>query len=387
MSFSTSFAGSILTPSDLLRMARPLRIVMLSPTGFSSTSVIGGGERYVENLARAVAVAGRGAVEVMVVTLGPEDATREVPPGIEIRVLRSSGATNVVDAVAWGIEEALHGAALVHVHQAYSRFGQVAVLAAATHRIPIVITDHGGPTLSPRARAEMRLVADDVLAYSEFGSQMAGGATAVVPGGVDTEWFSPPQSASGRSGFAYVGRILPHKRIERAISALPAGARLHVCGQVADEQYLEELHELARGRDVVFVRDADDAAIRDLYRSTLGLVLLSEHVDRYGNFYRAPELMGLTVLEAMACGTAPIVSTVGALPEFVIEGQTGHVVEDDDRLAEVLAELHADPERAVALGAAARRHILGRWDFATVGERTLDVYRRTMAGFDDEGVA
>jgi glycosyltransferase involved in cell wall biosynthesis len=369
-------------------MARPLRIVMLSPTGFSSTSVVGGGERYVENLARAVAVAGRGAVEVMVVTLGPEDETREeVTPGVHIRVVRSSKATNVVDAVSWEIEEAIHDAALVHVHQAYSRFGQVAVVAAATHRIPIVITDHGGPTLSARARAEMRLVADDVLAYSQFGAEMAGGATAIVPGGVDTDWFSPPESASGRSGFAYVGRILPHKRIERAITALPAGARLQVCGQVANEQYLEELRELARGRDVVFIHDADDAAIRDLYRSTLGLVLLSEHVDRYGNFYRAPELMGLTVLEAMACGTAPIVSTVGALPEFVIEDQTGHIVQDDDRLAQVLAEVHADPERAVALGTAARDYILGRWDFATVGERILDVYRRTMAGYDGEGAA
>lgn len=51
-------------------------------------------------------------------------------------------------------------------------------------------------------------------------------SNAVIPGGVDAEWFSPGTAPADRNGFAYVGRVLPHKRLERAVAALPAGARV-----------------------------------------------------------------------------------------------------------------------------------------------------------------
>lgn len=356
-----------------------MHVVAMSPTWFSGTSVIGGGERYVENVAKALAAAGDGSVEVTIVALGREDLTIEVAPGLVRRVVAvAADGASPVDALGWGIETAVQGAHLVHIHQAFTRFGLAAVLAAGIHHIPVVVSDHGGPTLSARGQAEIRAVADGVLAYSQFGSKMAGGATQIVPGGVDADWFTPPAVPTEREGFAYVGRILPHKRIERAISCLPAGARLVICGIAPNPEYLAELHALAGGRDVVFVHDADDAVVREILRSVRATVLLSEHVDRYGNFYRAPELMGLVVLEAAACGAPAVVSTTGALPEYVVDGHTGRIVESDDALAHALVELHTNANLAAELGAAARTNLIGRWDLPTVGRRMLAFYRATV---------
>jgi len=42
----------------------------------------------------------------------------------------------------------------------------------------------------------------------------------------------------------------------------------------------------------------------------------------------APELMGLVLLESMACGTPVLCSTTGGMPEFVRSGQTGFIYHD-----------------------------------------------------------
>ena len=73
-------------------------------------------------------------------------------------------------------------------------------------------------------------------------------------------------------------------------------------------------------------------------------ILPSVYVDCYGNMHRAPELMGFTILEAMACGTPAISSRVAAMPEFIRDGETGFVFDEPDELAEQLRRLAADPE-------------------------------------------
>ncbi len=67
--------------------------------------------------------------------------------------------------------------------------------------------------------------------------------------------------------------------------------------------------------------DADDTAILDLYRRAFALVLPSVYRDCYGNTQSAPELMGFSLLEAMACGTPAICSRVGGMPEYVRDGE------------------------------------------------------------------
>src|SRR5205807_1625412 len=121
--------------------------------------------------------------------------------------------------------------------------------------------------------------------------------------------------------------------------------------------YFGLLQTLARGKDVEFVTDADDETILGLYRRSWVNVLPSVYRDCYGNSHDAPELMGYTLLEAMACGTPAICSRVAAMPEFVIEGETGFVFESRDDLTAKLRLLAGDPGLAERMGRRARQVI------------------------------
>src|SRR5262249_10606424 len=100
--------------------------------------------------------------------------------------------------------------------------------------------------------------------------------------------------------------------------------------------------------------------------------------DCYDTTYVAPELMGFTLLEAMACGTPAICSRVGAMPEYVREGETGFVFDNPRQLTERLRLLASDPVLADRMGARARREIEEELDLKIAGGMMLDVYRGLM---------
>ncbi|MEZ5215902.1 MAG: glycosyltransferase [Ilumatobacteraceae bacterium] len=69
---------------------------------------------------------------------------------------------------------------------------------------------------------------------------------------------------------------------------------------------------------------------------------------------RAGRGLPLVVLEAMACGCAPVVLRVAGTPEVVEDGATGLLAADESELARKVAELADDPKLAAALGERAR---------------------------------
>ena len=77
----------------------------------------------------------------------------------------------------------------------------------------------------------------------------------------------------------------------------------------------------------------------------------------YGRAIAVSELLGLTVLEAMASGTPVIASRIGGLREVVDDGVTGFLVEPGDvgALRARLAQVLGDPALAARLGRAAQR--------------------------------
>src|SRR6266576_608901 len=123
--------------------------------------------------------------------------------------------------------------------------------------------------------------------------------------------------------FAFLGRIWPEKRVDRAIEiAKQAGIPLKIAAKVdpVDQDYFERTVEpLLR-----------DSAVAEC----VGEISDEEKDEFLGNAYALlfpidwPEPFGLVMIEAMACGTPVIAYDGGAVSEVVEEGRTGFIVKE-----------------------------------------------------------
>jgi len=100
------------------------------------------------------------------------------------------------------------------------------------------------------------------------------------------------------------------------------------------------------------------------------------------------EPFGTAALEAMAAGTAPVVTSVGGAAEYVEDGVVGRVLapRDPARWAQAVGALLDDPERLAAMGARAREVAAAFTDEAYAAgcmsayERALERRRARHAG-------
>ena len=92
------------------------------------------------------------------------------------------------------------------------------------------------------------------------------------------------------------------------------------------------------------------------------------------------EGLGSAALLAMAAGVPVVASRVGGLPEAVVDGETGLLVENDpDAVSDAVRTLLADRERARAMGAAGRRRVERQFTVDAMVEGTLAVYDRILS--------
>lgn len=353
------------------------KVAFLTPLYFDEASCLGGGERYATNMAAGLVEATGGRYEVDLISYGVAPARRELRPGVSLRVLPvSRRPVDPLDAVSWELPAAIAEADLVHVHMAFSRSGEFGLLAARQQRKPTCASDHGGHSSWLGASLGSLELADRIVAYSSFGASLFRTPTPVVVirGGVDAARFAPPEPRPPRDRVLYVGRLLAHKGIDRLIAALPPELPLTVCGRPYDPDYFALLRRLAVGKDVTFVTDADDSTVRDLYARAWCNVLPSVYVDCYNRRYRAPELMGLTLLEAMSCETVPIASRVAAMPEFIKPYQSGYLFDTPDELTTLLRRLANEPETVARIGREARREVLRAFDLTVAGAKLAALY-------------
>ena len=359
-------------------------IAYLTPLFFSELSCLGGGERYPLNLARGLVRASDGRCRVKLISYGNSQSLEEIEPGVSLQVMTARRRpSRPLDVVSWQIPRAIADADVVHIHQAFTRAGEAALLAARQQRKWTCVTDHGGHSSTIGAQVGSIELADRVICYSDFGASLFETSVPieVIKGGVDDIYFTEASPLPARREYVlYVGRLLPHKGIDRLIDALPVGLPLVVCGHKHREDYYQRLLDLAAGKDVEFVTDADDDRIRELYRRALATVLPSVYRDCYGNSYVAPELMGFTLLESMACGTPAICSRVGAMPEFVDHGATGFVFDGTEDLTSYLELLASNQGMAAEMGERARRAVEEKFSLRVVAVKTLALYDSLRQG-------
>ena len=140
-----------------------------------------------------------------------------------------------------------------------------------------------------------------------------------------------PQPEIAPEYLAFLGRICPEKRPDRAIRiAALAGMKIRIAAKVdrVDEDYFaREIEPLLASPDVEFIGEISD---REKPAFLSGAKALLLPIDW-------PEPFGLVMIEAMACGTPVIAYPAGSVPEVVEHGLTGFIVRDE---AEAAAAAH-----------------------------------------------
>lgn len=272
----------------------------------------------------------------------------------------------------------LKKADLVHIHQLNTPGFDLAMTARLFRPgLKVVLSDHGGGRITPgRALGKYRLRFVDGLAmvsewsYRDVDPEGVVQEVEIVYGGGDHVLHAvAPKGDIPPSDFLYVGRLLPHKGAHIAIQALPPGACLTIAGETRSQEYLDYLTELATGKDVRFVGSPDDSDLPGYYRSSKYLVLPS--VEQFGTHtYKRPELLGLVVLESLACGTPVIGSNTGGLSEVLsIAGQyrahPGDVEDWRQAMERALAEMVNVSETP--------------FTWRNVAQKTVSLYDRVLA--------
>jgi glycosyltransferase involved in cell wall biosynthesis len=357
-----------------------VRVIHVAPTPFGVEGLFGGGERYPLELARALAP----HVECELVTFGRHARSEQEPGGLRRRTLRALFylGGHPAQPVAPGLFGALSGAHVVHTHHMRSLPSRWAALAGQPRRQVLAVTDHG--LQGSNWGGLLPKLFDLFLAVSAYSARELGappGRTRVIYGGADPLRYAPDPSVA-RQGVLFVGRLTPHKGVDRLLQALPADVHLDVIGSTGhdprppERDYPLLLRRLAAARDVRFVGAVPDADLPAWYRSASVLVLPSVEQTCYGRPVRVSELLGLAVIEAMASGTPVIASRVGGVSEVVVNGETGYLVPPGDvaALHERLDQVVHDPALARRLGANARAQVLERFTWQAVAERCLAAY-------------
>jgi glycosyltransferase involved in cell wall biosynthesis len=357
-----------------------MRVIHVAPTVFGPDGLYGGGERYPLELARALAA----EVDCELVTFGPRPGRWREPAGLRVRVLRPLGRLrgHPAQPVTPLLPPALAGAQIVHAHQFRSVPSRLAAVTARARGAATAVTDHGLPGRTWGGLVH-RLF-DRYLTVSRFSAEVLGAPparTEVIYGGADPRRFAP-QPGGDRDGVLFVGRLTPHKGVDRLIRALPAGAGLRIAGsgghdpRPPERDYPDLLRRLAEGRDVRFLGPVSEEDLPGLYRSAAVLAMPSVDRTCYGRPVPVSELLGLTALEAMASGTPVVASRIGGLAEVVVDGETGFLVEPGDLAAlhDRLALLVSDRRLAARLGANARDLVVRRFTWRACAERCLAAY-------------
>jgi glycosyltransferase involved in cell wall biosynthesis len=204
--------------------------------------------------------------------------------------------------------------------------------------------------------------------------------TVVVPFGVDTERFSPADSSAGmrKRGERLVGTVGLLRRQKRhdllieaarAVVAEEPDVRFVVAGEGELRPELERrVRDAALDGRFLLLGQRDD--VPSLLRRLDVFVLSSDF-----------EGMCFAVAEAMAVELPVVATTVGGVPQSVVPGETGILVEPGDAkgLAVGILALLRDPARARAMGRAGRQRVLALYALDRMVAQTAEVYRRALA--------
>jgi alpha-maltose-1-phosphate synthase len=349
--------------------------------------VYGGAGVVMEHLSRALAR--RSSVEVRCFgdneQTGPQLTVHGYSPWERLAGGPEAAYAPALEALSVGLAMARDPvrADVVHTHTWYVGLG--GMLVQAIHGLPLG-TGYLVSSWAERLAVER---ADRVIAVS---AQMRADILAnfrvdpdrvvVIHNGVDTRAFARTDRREALDGHRvrepyalFVGRISEQKGIFQLLEAarqLPESVQLVLCASSPDTpELLARLREAVNGRPQIHWINA--------------MLPVEEVVQLYSHaaVFVCPSIyepFGIINLEAMACGTPVVASRVGGIPEVVVDGETGWLVEPGDpvALAQALRGALADPARARRMGEAGRSRVEAHFSWDRIAELTIDVYRQAI---------
>jgi glycosyltransferase involved in cell wall biosynthesis len=203
---------------------------------------------------------------------------------------------------------------------------------------------------------------------------------AVIPNGVDIEKYAPgpsdfKESLEASALVGYLGRVDPEKNVDILVRAFqdvdaPDDVKLVVVGSGSEKRRLDRRYGNAR---VVFTGQVMDEAKRIAMLRAMDIFVLPSMVEG----------LSLSLLEAMACGVAPVATDVGSDGEALRgAGMLVDTKDLDGQLRLALRTLIEFPDFRAELGRRARARAVERYSLSDNLDRLLGVYRelRPAAG-------
>jgi len=239
-------------------------------------------------------------------------------------------------------------------------------LLAAGRSTPTLVTMHN--SVAGENGEYLRLLGDtvDVVAISHSQREMNSSLNWIgcVHNAIDVPSF--PYRDQKDDYVLWLGRFHPDKGPGLAIDAArKAGVRIVLAGKCTEpcERDFFETDIAGRlGPDAEYVGEADATLKRELLSRARALAFPLQWEEPFG----------MVMIEAMACGTPVVALRRGSVPEVVVDGVTGHVVDDyDDFPAALRDAADLDP-------AACRRHVERNFNPSTMAAGYERAYRTVI---------
>ena len=316
---------------------------------------------------------------------------------------------------------------IIHCHTWYTHLA--GIFSRELLQSPLILTTHSlethrpwkveqlgnGYFLSRWIEHHAYNTADGIIAVSEqmktdvieaYG--VAPEKVTVIHNGIDPDFYAPTFDTDLLKEYGinpeipfvlFVGRITRQKGISQLISAAKYfhdHCQIVLCAGAPDtEEIAKETEEL----------------IADLKASRKGVILISEMLPRekikvlysHARVFACPSLyepFGIINLEALSCETPVVGSAVGGIPEIIIEGETGYLIELESvsrtdfnpkhpdtfqqNFAAKVNLLLEDENLATQMGKAGRKRVLDKFSWTAIAKTTYQYYETVINRFEKE---